>query len=242
MDDRQPIFNAPGSVVFILALIGAVHAVRLFLPEETDDWMILALAFIPARYSGLASELPGGDWSAMASPVTHMFVHVDTAHLLLNGAWLLAFGGVIARRIGGARFGALSLACGLGGIFLFWLLNQGLIAPVIGASGAISGLMGATMRFLFSAVDRGGLWLLRDDPRGAPLMPLGQALTDRRVVGTTIAFIALNVLALHGLGGVTSGGAIAWEAHIGGYFTGLLCFGFFDAAPRNEPDRQPFGA
>ena len=62
---------------------------------------------------------------------------------------------------------------------------------------------------------------------GVPLMPLARALTDRRVLVVTGAFILANVLAVLGLGGVSVGG-IAWEAHMGGYFTGLLTFGIFD--------------
>ena len=102
------------------------------------------------------------------------------------------------------------------------------MVPMVGASGAISGLMGATMRFLFTAVDGRGLAALREDPRSAPLMPLATALTDQRVVLVTIVFLFANILAVFGLGSVGTSG-IAWEAHIGGYFAGLLTFGFFDA-------------
>ena len=101
------------------------------------------------------------------------------------------------------------------------------MAPMVGASGAISGLMGATMRFLFSAFDAEGLRALRENPEGVPLMTLARALTDRRVLTVTGAFILANILAVLGLGGVSTGG-IAWEAHMGGYFAGLLAFGFFD--------------
>ncbi|MEI9902072.1 MAG: hypothetical protein WDN31_20430 [Hyphomicrobium sp.] len=104
---------------------------------------------------------------------------------------------------------------------------------MVGASGAISGLMGATMRFLFTAIDKGGLTALRDEPRQVPLMRLAVALRDRRVVLVTLVFLAANVLAVLGIGSVGFSG-IAWEAHIGGYFAGLLFFGFFDAPQTDD--------
>ena len=68
-------------------------------------------------------------------------------------------------------------------------------------------------------------------------MPLARALTDRRVLAVTGAFIFANVLAVLGLGGVSAGGGIAWEAHMGGYFAGLLTFGLFDQTPHvRSPD------
>ena len=67
-------------------------------------------------------------------------------HLLINSAWFLAFATPVARRIGPVRFLAFFLLCGVGGALLYLPFNS---APMVGASGAISGLMGAAMRFLF---------------------------------------------------------------------------------------------
>ena len=99
------------------------------------------------------------------------------------------------------------------------------MAPVIGASGAVAGLMGGTMRFLFPAMESGGFRQLREDPRTVRLMPLGEALTDRRVLLAQRAhFLLINVLAMFGFGGAQNSAGIAWEAHLGGYTAGLLVF------------------
>ena len=96
--------------------------------------------------------------------------------------------------------------------------------------------MGGTMRFMFSAIDDGGFRQLREAPRTVRLMPLGEALTDRRILATSALFILLNLLAIFGFGGAQSPGGIAWEAHVGGYIAGLLSFGLFDAPmPRPQP-------
>jgi membrane associated rhomboid family serine protease len=235
---HEPMFNVPGSVLAVLGLLVGVQILLTVLPEAPSDWLTLALSFIPARYEGLASALPGGDVAAVTSFLTYAAVHGDFMHLAINSAWLLAFGGVVANRTGPLRFFLFFAVCSIAGAVAFLWLNQGLMAPMVGASGAVSGLMGATMRFLFSALDTDGLRALREDPGRVPLMPLRQALTDRRVLLVTGAFLLANLLAVLGLGGVASGG-IAWQAHLGGYFTGLFCYGFFERTPRSVHQMDP---
>lgn len=164
LSSKEPVFNVPAAVVAVLALMVAVHFGRQLLDPETGNWLIAAFAFIPWRYAGGAEQLPGGSIATVTSFVTHMFLHGDATHLLLNSAWMLVFGGAVAKRIGGPLFLAFIALTGSAGALVFLLFNFGLLAPVIGASGAVSGLMGATMRFLFSAFDDGGVAQLRDRP------------------------------------------------------------------------------
>lgn len=236
MSRHEPMFNVQGSVLAVLGLMVGVHLVRMGLSQDFDTWLTLALAFIPARYSGFADVLPGGQVASATSFLTHTLVHGDFVHLGLNAAWLVAFGGAVANRIGSVRFLLFFGFCAIAGAATFLVFNPGQMVPMVGASGAISGLMGATMRFLFTAVDGRGLAALREDPRSAPLMPLAQALTDKRVVLVTVVFLVANILAVLGLGSVGESG-IAWEAHIGGYFAGLLSFGFFDATQTDSSSR-----
>lgn len=231
MNEHEPMFNVPASVLALLgALIGA-HLLLTALPEQWNSWTTLALAFVPGRYDGYASEIPGGTVACVTSFLTYAFVHADWFHLTINSAWLLAFGGAVAARLGGTRFLLFSAVCTVAGAAAFLVVNPGLLAPMVGASGAVAGLMGGTMRFLFSALDSDGLRGLREDPQLVPLMPLGRAMVDPRVLLVTGAFVVVNFLAVLGLGGVVAGG-IAWEAHLGGYFAGFLSIGFFERTPR----------
>ncbi len=238
MSRHEPIFNVPRSVMAILGLLVFVQVLLSVLPETWSAWLTLALAFIPARYSGFASSIPGGDVAAVTSFLTYAAVHGDFMHLAINSAWLLAFGGVVANRIGTWRFFLFFAVCSIAGAIAFLMLNQGLMAPMVGASGAISGLMGATMRFLFTALDTDGLRALRENPERVPLMPLSRALTDRRVLLVTGAFLLANLLGVLGFGSLTQGG-IAWQAHLGGYFAGLICYGFFERTPRSIHQMGP---
>lgn len=236
---REPIFNVPAGVLGLLIVFCAVMGVRFFLNEADDAELVLSLAFIPARFAGLAAELPGGVMAAWTSFVTHLFVHGDVAHLMFNGASLLAFGGAIEKRAGAVRTLAFFLFCGVLGALTFLAMNEGLLAPMIGASGAIAGLMGGVMRFFFSAMDDGGIRQLNQDPKSVRLTPLVAALQDPRLQVATLAFILMNLAAKFGLGDVAGGSVIAWETHIGGYLAGLLFFGWFDVAPRHRAFGEP---
>lgn len=233
---HQPIFNVPSAVVALIGIFVGIHIVRQLLPVAQEDWFTLALAFIPARYAGYAAELPGGEVASITSFLTHMLVHGDITHLMFNSAWFLAFGGAIALRIGNARFLAFTAITGIVGALTFLMFHFGELVPVIGASGAVSGMMGGVMRFMFSAIDNSSFAALRDAPQTVPLMPLRQSLADKRIIAVTVIWLALNALSALVIPGI-DGGGIAWEAHVGGYAAGFLCFGFFDGPARNRRDR-----
>ena len=246
---HEPMLNAPAGVVWTIAILVAVHVWLGWLPDTRPDprlpsereWWQLVLAFVPSRYtgigSGIADDPAGARWWSV---VTHQLVHADWAHLFINCAWLLAFGGAVAARIGMARLVALGVASGIVGALLFLALRWGELTPMAGASGAVSGLMGAAFRFFFSALDLGGLHHFRDEPRLVPRMSLAETLGDRRIQLTIGLFLLINALTAVGAKYITSAGGIAWEAHLGGFFFGLLSFALFDRpAPGSVPSMPP---
>jgi membrane associated rhomboid family serine protease len=224
----QPMFNAPSCVIAVLGSLLAVHLLRNVLTDGQDEWWVLALSFIPARFSNGGEALPGGQLAAFTSFVTHQFVHLDAAHLLVNSAWLLAIGSIVARRIGGLRFISLYLVSGIAGALVFWIANRGLAVPVIGASGAVSGLMGAVVRFMFKAISQQRGPELRENPAAIPRAPLMEVLRDRRALVMIGSMVGMNLLLGLGLGKLIAEGGIAWEAHLGGFAAGLLLFAWFD--------------
>ena len=237
MAAREPIFNVPRSVAGVAAVLILVQIVRGLLPDELDLTLLLALAFIPARYSGAALELPGGYLTAVTSFVTYMVVHAGWVHLLVNLAWMLAFGSAVARRVGSRKFLIFSVLCGIAGALTHLAFHYGDMAPVIGASAAISGQMAGALRFIFSARPQPGERM--PDFISTRRMSLGETLTDRRMIAFLVFWVALN--AYFGLSSVKIGGeqgGIAWEAHIGGLLCGLLLFGVFDAGRPSEDERR----
>ena len=236
MNGRQPIFNIPGSVVWLLVIMAGLHLVRTqVLPTATAEELLLTLAFIPARYVVPAPIIPGGEWADVTSFVTYMLVHGDATHLIVNSVWMLAFGSAVAKRIGDLRFILFSVLCGIVGALAHLALHFGELVPVVGASAAISGQMAAAIRFMFGASRQ--IIPSTGNLAFAPLASIWQTLTDLRFLAFLAIWIALNML--FGLGGVNvngTGSSIAWEAHIGGFLCGLFVFGFFDRSARSRDE------
>jgi membrane associated rhomboid family serine protease len=237
---HPPMFNAPGVVVGLLGVLVAIHAGFALLEwlgqDERVTWWGWALAFVPARYYGVVEGIPGGKVSAIASFVTHTLLHHDLAHLFVNGGFLLAFGAMVARRIGALRFLALYLLSAIAGALLYLLINGNSDAVVLGASGAISGLLGAAFRFFFRSLEARHFGVSAEDASFVPRMTLTEMVTEPRVRTVIIVWLIVNfVVAL--VMPIAGGGGIAWEAHLGGFLFGLLTFGLFDpvrAAPTNN--------
>ncbi len=232
MNSRQPIFNIPASVVLAALALVVLHVVRVTLPPQTGQTMLLALAFIPARYSGPTPDLPGGEWSDVTSFITYMFVHGDMTHLAINMIWMLAFGSAVAKRIGDMRFVLFSILCGIAGVLVHLTLHFGELVPVVGASAAISGQMAGAIRFMFGASRT--IMPLPDNLELVPLAGIRETLTNGRFLMFLGVWAALNLL--FGLGGFQmngSGASIAWEAHIGGFLCGLFAFGAFDRGAKS---------
>lgn len=234
----EPILNVPRGVSGAAALMAAVQLIRGLLPDEVDLTLLLALAFIPARYSGAAAELPGGYLTCVTSFFTYMVVHAGWVHLVVNVLWMLAFGSAVARRVGDGKFVVFSVMCGVAGAVTHLVCHFGEMAPVVGASAAISGQMAGALRFIFAAQSSPAR--RASDLLSAPLMPLAQTVRDPRILLFLALWVAIN--AYFGLSAVRIAGqegGIAWEAHIGGFLFGLLTFGFFDTKSRpTEEERR----
>ncbi len=203
--EREPLFRAPWPVVALLAVLIAAYAGQSHLGTDA----------VAMRFGFSAQTLARG---RLAPLVMSLFLHGGWPHVLVNSAFILAFGAPVARRFGLGPRGALAfygfyLACGVLSNLGFAVLHPTSGAVVVGASGAASGLMAAASRLM---------------TRGPGLAPLGSP----PVLGMAGAWLAGNlILALvtH-LGGAglvpgTGGAPVAWEAHLAGYAVGLILFG-----------------
>ena len=223
---REPVFNVPVSVVGVLGVLIGVHVLRQLLSPERDIELLVHLAFIPARYGGSLTDVPGGTPAAICSFITHMALHGGIAHLAINCAALLAFGGAVAKRVGGWRFLALFLVTGALGAAFYLVFHWGDQTILVGASGGVSGLFGAMMRFLFAHLRRSDRTSDASNPVAAT--SLQALLRDPQSLIAIVVWLGSN--ALFGLLGDPLGGGmpIAWEAHVGGFLAGLLGFGLVD--------------
>ena len=234
----QPVFNLPGVILVLLGAMIVIHVIwTYFLSQAQEIRVLLLFSFIPARITqadALGLTLPGGEAADVWSFVTYAFLHADWSHLIFNGLWLAAFGSPLAYRFGTSRFLAFSAAGAVGGALLHLAVNFDSDIPMVGASAAISAHMAGAARFVFFR--RGSVFGFQQvDPRATyrfPAPPLSVVLQDRRTLSFLGIWFALNLI--FGLLGSVPGmqsGAIAWEAHIGGFLTGLILFPFLDPVP-----------
>lgn len=159
--------------------------------------------------------------------VLHMFAHGGLMHIIFNLSALAALGPAVMERLGPfgprsfAAFMLLFFGSGLGAVAMWLALNADSAIPMLGASGAIFGLLGFLMR--------------QPDPHGQPV-PLFSAQLGRAFIEWIklhIPLIALFAIPLL-LGGDNFG--LAWEAHLGGFIAGLLLCAPVRAWSGGRPD------
>jgi membrane associated rhomboid family serine protease len=176
----------------------------------------------------------GIDWGGLSAaalaearwwtPFTSMFMHAGIAHLIFNLMALSQLGPIVALRFGrdGRALGtylAFYLLCGLIGDAVYLAIHPTSAIPMIGASGAIFGLWGASARL----------------GPGGSLVPIFSRQVWKQTQGAIVSnLVIMAIVLLPALmsGQMTTGG-IAWEAHLGGYLAGLLLIGLpvFRARP-----------
>lgn len=227
---REPVFNLPRVIVAFIGICVAVHLVRLYVAGPAfERYVLLNFAFIPLRYTGgFALDLP---W--LTSPLTYAFLHGGWAHLAVNMIWLAAFGSPLANRIGTGRFILFWIATVLGAVGLHFILHPYDAVPLVGASGAISGMMGAAARFAFRIDRRAGCAGF-----AGPVLPLGAVLRSRMAMTFLAVWMVVNLVVGLGVGAGPGAPSIAWEAHIGGFLVGFFFVKAFTPAKKDSGSRS----
>lgn len=245
MDDapvtsREPVLTLPGAMTALLAVLFAIHGIRALLPLNLDQDVIWSFGFVPARYdsSVIAGEFPGGFGAKIWTFLTYSLLHADLTHIVFNVLWLLPFGSALARRFGAIRFFAFMAVTAVAGALAHLVTHEHAVAPMIGASASVAGTMAAAIRFAF--VQGSFLSFSRGDADAAarvPALSLMRALRNTRVLGFLAVWFGVNII--FGIGSIAigaDGGSVAWQAHIGGFFAGLVLFSLFDPVPRVATD------
>ncbi len=215
----EPLVNLAPAIVFFLVLMGTIHLVRsLILPPGLDRLVLYWFAFIPeiASYGlfGLLHQL----WAA----VTYSLLHGSWPHFFMNGVWLAIFGSPLALRMGTWPFVLFWIATAFSAAAFHFAIDPFSPSILVGASGAISGMMGAATRLGFR-VDR---HRAQRAFAGRP-MTLDEVMRSRAVVAFIVIWLVLNLIT--GLFLPMGGTAIAWQAHIGGFVAGFFLLPLFPA-------------
>lgn len=172
---------------------------------------ILAYGFVPAVYFHQSHVEPWNFPARFMPMVTSMFLHGGWMHLIGNMWTLWIFGDNVEDRLGRGRYLFYYLGCGLAACYLHYLTGPLSGIPVVGASGAIAGVMG-------------GYFILFPRARIVTLVPIFiflQVITIPAVFFLAFWFL---IQLLNGAVATSAsfGGGVAWWAHVGGFVTGAL--------------------
>jgi membrane associated rhomboid family serine protease len=196
---REPMFNLPPGTLWLALAMIAVFALQNILEGRAWSWFMSTFAFVSSSFWPPYSDLPS--LMGLATLVTYAFLHADFMHILLNLGFLLAFGSFVERHMGLVPYLLLfALTAAAGALTEFHFRGPEPLA-LIGASGAVYGMTGAAMRFMFAS---------------------GQRDQRRRALAFVGVFMGLNLLfGASGLGDFLAGAQIGWKAHAGGFVAGV---------------------
>lgn len=150
---------------------------------------------------------------------TSMFLHGGIFHVAGNMLYLWIFGNNIEDSTGHFRFIIFYLLSGLVAVFTFSILNPNSIIPMVGASGAVSGVLGAYL-------------ILFPRAKVLTLVPFGFYMQIIRVPAILVLGMWIIVQIINGSVNRGGGGGVAWFAHIGGFVAGIILIGLFKKRKR----------
>ena len=131
--------NLPPVLLWLIGINVAIQVVRELLPDQLDLDMMQQFGLVPAAYtSGAGPDM----LSLLLAPITYQFVHGGWMHLGINMITLAAFGVPVVRVLGARRFLLFYLSAGIVAGFVHVFFFPDSADPVVGASGAISGVFG----------------------------------------------------------------------------------------------------
>ena len=221
LHDRNPIRHVrfPYVVYGLMALNVAVFLLQSTMSEASFEWFAVEYGMIPIVVRDLVDQpvswLP--DW---ANLVTYSFLHGDWLHLLSNMLFLWIFGDNIEDALGHVKFLIFYLLCAVFAALAHLALNFDSTGPLIGASGAVAGVMGAYI-LLYPHAKVFVLFRI--------VIPIPLPIPALWMLGVWIATQIFYVL-------IGSTEPVAWWAHLGGVIAGALL-----VLPLKRPEVALFG-
>jgi len=196
--------------ILLILVNAALFAYELYLPGEDVRELILKSGFIPYELFYLKDISPANLLPAPLTIFSSMFLHGGWFHFLGNMLYLWIFGDNVEDALGHVRYLFFYMTCGTVAALAQGLTNPLSQVPLIGASGAIAGVLGAYL-FLFpgAKVKTLFVWIIFVQVTTLPAFILLLVWIGMQVLSAYTAFAS---------GADTS---IAWFAHIGGFFTGF---------------------
>jgi membrane associated rhomboid family serine protease len=208
--DDNPSRTVPFVTLAVLAGCGLAYLWQLSLGTVGGQRAVYALGVIPAVLFDQV-ELPP-DLAVVPPPLTvlsSMFLHGGFMHLLGNMAYLWIFGDNVEDAMGHVRFVFFYVLCGVAAALAQAVPDPSSQVPMIGASGAISGVLGAYV-------------LLYPHARVLVLVPIGFVFQAMRLPAGWVLGLWFGLQLLSSLMAEPGSAGVAFGAHIGGFVAGML--------------------
>ncbi len=204
--DRNPTHSTPVLTYLLIAVNTAVFVYQASLSQPGMQLFVQRYGLVPAMISGHQHV------GSFITPFTSMFIHGSWLHLIANMWSLYIFGDNIEDALGKPRFLLFYLLCGVAAAAAQVGIDPHSPLPMVGASGAIAGVLAAYMRLFPRA-------------RIVTLIPIFIFFTVRELPAAFFIVIWFALQLFLGLGslqlGAAGGGGVAFFAHIGGFVAGL---------------------
>lgn len=210
LHDDNPTTLMPLVTVGLIVACTAVFLWQVTLPPGAAERAVYAYGMIPAVLFG-ERELPAevAAIPATLSVLTSMFLHGGWMHLIGNMLYLWIFGNNVEDAMGHGRFVVFYLLCGLAAALAQAFQDPGSAVPMIGASGAIGGVLGAYV-------------LLYPRARVLVLVPLGFFFYTLRIPAMIVLGLWFGLQFLSSALSAGQVGGVAYWAHIGGFVAGMV--------------------
>ncbi len=214
--DDNPTEITPFVTISFVVMCVLVFFYQVSLPRQAGEMFVYMYGAIPAVVFGHASLPPElVSLPAYGTLVSSMFLHGGWMHLIGNMLYLWIFGNNIEDAMGHGKFILFYVVCGVLAALSHAAIDPQSEIPMVGASGAISGILGAYL-------------LLYPHARVLVLIPLGFFSRLMYVpAGLVLGFWFLMQVLSGGMSLGHEGGGVAFFAHIGGFVVGMVLIGFF---------------
>jgi membrane associated rhomboid family serine protease len=214
--DDLPTKKFPLITVAIIVLNAIVYLYEASLGEKFTQF-IYAMGLIPFEITHHTDLLPTSPSIIYLTIFTSMFMHGSIIHLLGNMLFLWIFGNNVEEYLGRVNFIIFYLVCGLSAAFTQIFFNPNSTMPMVGASGAIAGVLGAYL-------------LLYPRARVTTLIIFGFFIRLIKIPAVVVLSFWIIYQFLYGISSLavkTGEGGVAWFAHIGGFIGGIILIKLF---------------
>ncbi|OQY27151.1 MAG: rhomboid family intramembrane serine protease [Candidatus Cloacimonetes bacterium 4572_55] len=226
--DDNPTERFPFMTIILIVINVLIFFYQISLGEQGGQRFVIELGTIPWEVSNFQNHPESVSIPPLMTLFTSMFLHGGWMHLIGNMLYLWIFGNNIEDAMGPVRFIIFYVVTGLAASGAHIFTNIDSLVPTIGASGAISGVLGAYL-------------LLFPKAKVLTLIILGWFIRIIEIPAMIVLGLWFGLQIFNSVLSGASGGGVAWLAHIGGFIAGIVLVKLFEKSDHSQTNRMDWG-